>query len=163
MTNMIETPLKSFPLNQGQLGQTVCLADGTKWRCYLIDAGDATLNTTGGQVFSHLDGDGYEATIDESAGNDRPAGVSAVGAKLVDAEHAWLQVYGEHTAVAKAAGVDSWADGDIAIMHATSDGVANKASADPAAVADLARKIGRAIGASDDPNDTVPLFLDIDN
>lgn len=162
MVNMIESELKSFPTNQGQLGQTATLADGTKWRCYLIDAGGASLSSDGGQVFSHLDGDGYEATIDESAGNDRPAGVSAKGADLADGEYAWLQVYGAHSAVAKVAGVDSWADGDIAIMHATSDGVANKAASTPA-VGDLARKIGRTIGASDDPNDTVPLFLDIDN
>ncbi|MCP5065892.1 MAG: hypothetical protein GY946_04935 [bacterium] len=146
------------------LGDVQYGADGTEYMYALFDAGAATINTAGGQVLSWLDRDGFEMTLDESAGNDLPAGVVPVGASLTDGDYFWAQRKGPHAAVQKpAAGSDTWTDGQHAIMHATVDGEAAKASASPVmVVADIARYIGIANGVSvDGAPDTVPLQLDI--
>ncbi|MGH7895639.1 MAG: hypothetical protein ACREQL_13290 [Candidatus Binatia bacterium] len=113
-------------------------------------------------------------TNDESLGNDIPAGVLPTQARTATAlvptenQYGWMQKKGDHPAVKKSAGDDTWASGDAVILHASADGEADPASdANEPTAADRARMIGRCTGDDEATTtgtydeDTVPVKLNI--
>lgn len=99
----------------------------------------------------------------------KAAGV-ALGAYTAD-EYAFIQTHGNHSAVVKKPGVDTWTADDIAILSSDTDGAADKlvfggTTANPTSAELLifAKEtngvLGQVTGASDDTADTVPVLLD---
>ncbi len=144
--------------NSSGLGTKAEGAAGKWYIKVLLDAGAGSL--AAGATLTWGDRDAFEATADVSAGTTEPAGVLAVGGSYTDGEYAWVQYQGDHPAVNKASGDDSYADGTGVIADGI-DGICAQASASPAAVADVRVWMGYATGASDDTADTVPVRLAI--
>ena len=112
------------------------------------------------------------AQADESAGNDRPAGVVCASERTAtqrvptEGQYGYVQRTGWHPAVSKMAAVDSIADGTPLTAHASADHDVTIYTATPT-TAEILRRVGAAAGASEDGTsgtyneDTVPMNLQI--
>lgn len=160
-----------FPtVAQAKLGQQFELGDGTEWM--YVQFVDAVAYVSGAALTFSVRATA-KVTADESAGTDIPAGVIVASARTatqaVPAENSYglIQTKGYHPAVNKLAGLDAISEGTGIIVHATTDGTANDASAQPPAVADLARWLGTCGAVSEDGTsgtwneDTVAVNLDV--
>lgn len=163
-------PLVFTEDQKAPLGQEYEMGDGRKY-VYVQFGGAVTY--VSGHTLTWESRVGSIATNDESGGNDFPAGVLPASKRLGTAsvptedQYGLIQTKGYHPAVFKVAATDSFAIGLGAIIHATTDGAAGKASASPPAVADLKRWLGVIAAASEDTatgtwnEDTVPIDLDV--
>jgi len=119
---------------------------------YVQAAADTTV--ANGTALAYSDTIGHVATSDisDAAINQ----VLGVGIGAITAEYyGWVQVFGYHSAVATDAG-DDFADGDWVILHASTDGTAERTASGTAAVS---KPIGVAVADDIDANDTVATFV----
>lgn len=168
--NVLMHPVNVFTDDQRcQLGQEVTLGDG---RVFVYTQFKDALAYISGALCYQKDGDGGTVTGDESAGNDRPAGVVCASERTAtqrvptEGQYGYVQRTGWHPAVSKMAGVDSIADGTPLTAHASADHDVTIYTATPT-TAEILRRVGAAAGASEDGTsgtyneDTVPMNLQI--
>lgn len=126
---------------------------GMKIYRYVQAAADTTVANGTALAFT-TDGYGRVVTSDISdSDKNLPAGVG-IGA-ITASYYGWIQVGGYHAAI-KTDGGDDFAIGDSIILHASSDGVADRTATGTAAVS---KPLGTAVAADVDANDTVAGFL----
>ena len=107
-----------------------------------------------GVALSWYDVLGTVVTDDISTANqNQPAGVCT--GTLTHTYYGWIQIGGYHSAVDTDAG-DDFADGDSAILHASTNGVVDRTASGTAPVC---KPIGIAVAADVDAADTVALQL----
>ncbi len=119
---------------------------------YVVAASDTTV--ANGTALCHTDTVGHVASSDISDGNqNQPLGVG-IGA-ITASYYGWVLVRGYHSAVATDGG-DDFADGDSVILHASSDGVADRTASGTAAVC---KPLGYAVAADVDADNTVATMV----
>lgn len=161
MTYLVQNLTSSDSALNGTLGEVSWVGD----KAYrLVQFKDAVAYAAG-QCVTWKDKDGFTVTNDISGSEGEKEVAGIVLFVAVENEYGYIQCAGQYATAKKAAADDNMVTGDILNAHASTDGVLatyNPAIAGAPTDAELF-VLGRghcvAAGASDDPNDTVPVTI----